>query len=168
MSNGPTPEQVAEYLVRKLEQTIRDNRSGEARTKKGMSFSNWQTIAREEVGNALRAHERRQNRQSLALARMTLVSTSAVVTCGFWGMMVAVDRTWGTAAGIATTVAGAALIATIAHWGIQRAAGSFTKSARERRLLHIEEIDKRIKRMEADMTKKADRLKDRMEEMGAL
>ena len=31
--DGPTPEQKAEYLVRKLEQTIRDNR-----TVKGMSF----------------------------------------------------------------------------------------------------------------------------------
>ena len=163
MSSGPTPEQVAEYLVRKLEQTIRDNRSD-----KGMSFSTWQTIAREEVTNALRAHERRQGRQALGYARRALIGATSVVTIGFWGAVVSVDRAWGGPAAVAATLAGAVLFAVAAHWGVLRAAGAWAKKRRAERLTKIEEIDRRIKRMEAEMRKKQDRLKDKMEEVGEL
>jgi len=155
---GPTPEQQADYLVRKLEQTIRDNR-----TVKGMSFRTWQTIAKEEITNAMRAVEKRHVQHDRTVSRLILVSASALVTIGFWGAMVAVNSTYGGVAAIITLVAGAALFFVTADWGIKRFTADYNKHKRVERLGHIEDLDKRIKRMEHDMKKKADRIKDKME-----
>ena len=157
-AEGPTPEQQADYLVRKLEQTIRDNR-----TVKGMSFRTWQAIAKEEIVNAMRSAEKRRVVHDQTINRLVLVAASSLVTIGFWGAMVAVNSTFGGVAAIITLVAGAALFFVTADWGIKRMIGDFTKHKRVERLAHIEDLDKRIKRMEHDMKKKADRLKDKME-----
>ncbi|MGE5547834.1 MAG: hypothetical protein ACM33T_13105 [Solirubrobacterales bacterium] len=158
-TDGPTPEQQADYLVRKLEQTIRDNR-----TVRGMSFRTWQAIARDEIANAIRSAERRHVRHDRTVGRLILVASSALVTIGFWGAVVAVDRAWGGPAALASLAAGLALAVVGANWGIERAMGNWSKTKREERLAHIEDLDRRIKRMETDLKKKHDRLKERMEE----
>ncbi len=163
MGDGPTPEQQAEYLVRKLEQTIRDNR-----TVRGMSFATWQAIAREELTNALRAAERRQVEGGRMLARSLLVGAASLVTIGFWGAVVAVDRSWGGAAALASLGAGLALFVVVAQWGISRAAAGWARRTRVERLGRIEDLDRRIKRLEAVLQKKHDRLKDKMDEFGEL
>ncbi len=162
-AEGPTPEQKAEYLVRKLEQTIRDNR-----TVKGMSFRTWQTIAKEEIINAMREMEKRQMLHDQTVNRLVLVAASSLVTIGFWGAMVAVNSSFGGIAAIITLVAGAALFFVTADWGIKRMASGYNKQKRGERLAHIEDLDKRIKRMEQEMKKKADRLKDTQEKLGEI
>jgi hypothetical protein len=157
---GPTPEQQAQYLVRKLEQTIRDNR-----TVKGMSFRTWQAIALEEITNAMKAVEKRQVVHDQTINRLVLVAASSLVTIGFWGAMVAVNSAYGGVAAIITLVAGAALFFVTADWGIKRLSADYNKHKRAERLAHIEDLDKRIKRMEHDMKKKAEWLKDKMEEI---
>ena len=159
-AEGPTPEQKTEYLVRKLEQTIRDNR-----TVKGMSFRTWQTIAREEILNAMRDMDKRQRVHDQTVNRLILVAASSLVTIGFWGAMVAVNTSFGGIAAIITLVAGAALFFVTADWGIKRMSADYNKHKRVERLAHIEDLDKRIKRMEHDMKKKADWLKDKMAEI---
>jgi hypothetical protein len=163
MADGPTPEQQADYLVRKLEQTIRDNR-----TVRGMSFATWQAIAREELTNALRAAERRHVDANRAVARTLLVGAASLVTIGFWGAVVAVDHSWGGAAALASLGAGLALFVVGAQWGISRAVAGWAKRTREERLGRIEDLDRRIKRLEAAMQKKHDRIKDKMDEFGEL
>ncbi|KIM00668.1 hypothetical protein CCC_03270 [Paramagnetospirillum magnetotacticum MS-1] len=160
---GPTPEQKADYLVRKLEQTIRENR-----TVKGMSFRTWQNIAREEIVNAMREHEKRLMRYDQTVNRLVLASASSLVTIGFWGAMVAVNSAYGGVAAIITLVAGAALFFVTADWGIKRFTSGYNKQKRAERLAHIEDLDKRIKRMEHDMKKKADRLKETQAKLGAV
>lgn len=163
MAQGPSPEQQADYLVRKLEQTIRDNRSV-----KGMSFRTWQTIAREEIVNALRAAERRRLRHDSSVGRALLVVAASVVSIGFWGAVVAFDRTYGAWAAMVALVAGAALLFVAADWGIKRAGAGWAKKKREERLANIEDLDRRIKRMEEALRKKEERLKEKMEEVGLL
>ncbi|MGE5514309.1 MAG: hypothetical protein ACM31D_00650 [Bacteroidota bacterium] len=163
MSDGPTPEQQADYLVRKLEQTIRDNR-----TVKGMSFRTWQAIAREEIVNAIRAVEKRHADHDRAIGRVLLVSSSALVSIGFWGAVVAVDHAYGGIAALVALVAGAALFFVGAEWGIRRVGSGWSRQRRTERFSNIEDLDRRIKRMEDALKKKHDRLKDRMEEMGPL
>ena len=163
MGDGPTPEQQAEYLVRKLEQTIRDNR-----TVKGMSFATWQAIAREELTNALRAVERRHVDDDRTVARTLLVGAASLITIGFWGAVVAVDHSWGGAAALASLAAGLALFVVVAQWGISRATAGWAKRSRADRLARIEDLDRRIKRLETAMQKKHDRLKDKMSEFGEL
>ena len=160
MAGDPTPEQQADYLVRKMEQTIRDNR-----TAKGMSFATWQTIAREEIINVLRAAERRNGVHDRLVARLVLVSASALVTIAFWGTLVTINQSYGLVAGIITMVAGAALLFVGADYGIRRAIAGYSKQKRGERLANIEDLDRSIKRMENRMQKKRDQMKEKMEEM---
>ncbi len=163
MADGPTPEQQADYLVRRLEQTIRDNR-----TVRGMSFATWQAIAREEIVNALRDAERRRAAADRQAAVGLVVAAAALVTIGFWGAVVAVDHAWGGAAALASLGAGLALFVVVAQWAVRRAVAGWARSTRAERLVRIEDLDRRIKRMEQALQKKADRLKERMEEVGDL
>lgn len=163
MAEGPTPEQQADYLVRKLEQTIRDNR-----TVKGMSFRTWQAIAREEIINALMAAEKRRADNDRSVGRILLVGAASLVSIGFWGAVVAVDRTYGGIAALVALVAGAALFFIGAEWGIRRVGSGWSRQRRHQRLGNIEDLDRRIKRMEDALKKKHDRLKERMEEVGPL
>lgn len=163
MAEGPTPEQQADYLVRKLEQTIRDNRA-----EKGMSFRTWQTIAREEIANALHAADRRRVRHDRAVSRLLLVGSASLVTIGFWGAVMAVDNAYGGIAAIVALVAGAALFFVGAEWGLRRMGSDWSRRQRIERLGRIEDLDRRIKRMENALRKKHDRLKERMEEVGPL
>lgn len=163
MAEGPSPEQQADYLVRKLEQTIRDNR-----TVKGMSFRTWQAIAREEIVNALRSADKRRAENDRSIGRALLVAAASLVSIGFWGAVVAVDRTYGGIAALVALVAGAALFFVGAEWGIRRVGSGWTRRRRAERLSNIEDLDRRIKRMEDALKKKHDRLKERMEEVGLL
>lgn len=163
MAEGPTPEQQADYLVRKLEQTIRDNR-----TVKGMSFRTWQSIAREEIVNALRSWEKRHADHDRAVNRVLVVGAASLVSIGFWGAVVAVDRAYGGIAALVALVAGAALFFVTAEWGISRLGRNWVRRKRIERLGNIEDLDRRIKRMEESLRKKHERLKERMEEMGPL
>lgn len=159
----PTPEQQADYLVRKMEQTIRDNR-----TVRGMSFATWQAIAREEIANAIRSAEKRQQVHDRTVSRLALVAASALVTIGFWGAVVAVDRAFGAAAGLAALGAALALFIVGADYGLKRATSNWDSKRRSERLTKIEDLDRRIKRMEQELQKKHDRLKDKMDEVGPL
>lgn len=163
MADGPTPEQQADYLVRKLEHTIRDNRA-----EKGMSFRTWQTIAREEIVNALHAAEKRRAQHDRAIGRVLLVGSASLVSIGFWGAVMAVDSAYGGIAAIVALVAGAALFFVGAEWGLRRMGSDWSRRQRIQRLARIEDLDRRIKRMENALRKKHDRLKERMEEMGPL
>jgi hypothetical protein len=163
MSDGPTPEQQADYLVRKLEQTIRDNR-----TVKGMSFRTWQTIAKEEIANAIRAAEKRHLDRDRTINRMALIGAGALVSIGFWGAVVAVDRAYGGPAALVSLIAGALLFFIAADWGLKRAGAGWSKRKRAQRLANIEDLDRRIKRMEEALRQKEKRLKDKMEEVGLL
>ncbi|MBF0324331.1 hypothetical protein [Magnetospirillum moscoviense] len=163
MSDGPTPEQQAEYLVRKMEQVIRDNR-----TVKGMSFRTWQAIAKEEIANAIRDAEKRHVDRDRTISRIALLGSGAMVSIGFWGAVVAVDRSYGGTAALVALAAGAMLLFFAAEWGLKRASTEWSKHKRAERLANIEALDLRIKRMEAALRKKEERLKEKMEEVGLL
>lgn len=161
--DGPTPEQQADYLVRKLEQTIRDNR-----TVRGMSFATWQAMAREEIANAIRSAERRYIVHDRTVSRLVVVASSALVSIGFWGAVVAVDRAYGGPAALVALGAGLALFVVGADWGLKRATARWARRKRDQRLARIEDLDRRIKRLESDLKKKHDRLKDKLDEVGPL
>lgn len=159
MAEGPTPQQQADYLVRKLEQTIRDNR-----TVKGMSFATWQAIAREEIANAIASSERRYVEQDRATTRLMVVGACSLITIGFWGAVVAVDRAYGGPAALIMLAVGLVMLVVFADWGIKRAFARHAGRKRAERLARIEDLDRRIKRMETELQKKHDRVKEKMEQ----
>lgn len=156
---GPTPEQQADYLVRKLEQTIRERRGSD-----GMSFRSWQAIAREEIANALRDAERRRRGWDRVVTRLILTTAATLTTIGFWGALVAIDRGRSGLGAIVALVAGLALLFAASDWGLARLSAAHADRRRRERLVAIEDLDLRIKRMETNLRRKAEQLEEQVEE----
>jgi hypothetical protein len=144
---GPTPEQRADYVIRKLEQLIRDGRSV-----RGMSFKTWQSLARAELTNAFADFERQlvKGRQDAVGRRLVLVGVTAVVTVGFWGAALSIDRRYGDLAAEICIGAGLLGVAALVEILLRRMARRYQAVAREKRFERIEEFDRLLKRLEAE------------------
>ena len=80
MSNDPSPEERAEYIVKRLELFIRENRE----PFKGMNFNKWQQLAKVEIANSLKDSERlRQDKKEQVSRRMLFIIGSSIATIGF-------------------------------------------------------------------------------------
>ena len=158
--SGPSPEQRADYLVRKLESLIR-----EGKTERGMSFKTWQALARAELSNAFTDFERQiaKSRQDATGKRLILLGVSTVVTIGFWGTALTVDRHFGDLAAKVFTGAGFVVIAVLAEIAFRRMATRYRTVAREKRFERIEDFDKQLKRLEAEIWLKLKRAKEQAE-----
>ncbi|MTJ81435.1 MAG: hypothetical protein F8N37_10495 [Telmatospirillum sp.] len=144
---GPTPEQRADYLIRRLEQLIRDGRSIH-----GMSFKTWQSLARAELVNAFNDFEKQVavSRQDAIARRLILAGVVTVVTVGFWGAVVTVDRRFGDLAAEICVGAGVIGFAVLAEIFIRRTVARYRELAREKRFERIEQFDRLLKRLEAE------------------
>jgi hypothetical protein len=162
--DDPTPEQRADFLVRKLEQIIREGRS-----EKGMSFRTWQMMAREELTNSYIENERRvvKSRQDHTAKRLILVSTSTVVTIGFWGTVVSLDHHFGELASWIGTFCGFVLAFVGAELLIRRMSSQYRAEARRRRFERIEDFDKKVKKLENDLWLKLKKAKEQAEKQAA-
>ena len=74
--NDPTPEERAEYIVKRLELFIRENRE----PFKGMNFNKWQQLARAEIMNSLRDYEKNRYDQNQVTRRMLFIIGSSIAT----------------------------------------------------------------------------------------
>jgi hypothetical protein len=158
--SGPSPQQRADYLVRKLESLIREGKSERA-----MSFKTWQALARSELSNAFTDFERQllKSRQDATGKRLILVGVSTVVTVGFWGAAVTIDRHLGDLA--ANIFIGAAFLITcvFAEIAFRRMSIRYRMIAREKSFERIEDFDKQLKRLEAEIWLKLKRAKEQAE-----
>ncbi|HXP95182.1 MAG TPA: hypothetical protein VN809_00620 [Telmatospirillum sp.] len=157
---GPSPEQRADYLVRKLESLIR-----EGKTERGMSFKTWQALARAELFNAFTDFERQleRSRHDATGKRLILLGVSTVVTIGFWGTALTVDRHYGTMAAQIFTGAGFVALCVLGEIAFRRMATRYRTVAREKRFERIEDFDKQLKRLEAEIWLKLKRAKEQAE-----
>ncbi len=151
----PTPEERAALLVRKLEDAIRQGRTAGG----GMSFRAWQEVARVEIANAIRDAQSRETKDETFIRRVILGATVSFVTIGFWGAVVAVDRSTGkTALAVLVGVMGVlALIAT--EWGLRSAVRRGKARARSQAFQRIEALERQIKQLERQREKKLEELK---------
>lgn len=115
--SDPTPEERADYLVRRLEQFIRDGR-----TVRGVSFRDWQAMARAEFENAFTEVEQRKReiRQDVKVRRLLLVASSTLVTIGFWGGVIALDHDRGWIAALIMLASGTILLGVASDFSIRR------------------------------------------------
>ena len=102
LSDNPTPEERAEFVILRLEQFIRDNRTLD----KGMSFKIWQSMAKTEIANALAEAETSQQKDDVITKRLLFTTAAAMVTIGFWGTAVSLNRFDYLAGGIICLIAG--------------------------------------------------------------
>jgi hypothetical protein len=162
--SDPNPHQRADYVVRKLEQFIRDGKS-DSKTERGMSFKSWQAMARTELANCFADLERRnaRNKSDLLVKRLILVASSSLVTIGFWGGLVSLDKHYGGPAAMIVFCAGAVLLAIGLELGFRRILSDLRDQARLKGFERIEEFDGQLKKLENEMRRKAKAAKEKAE-----
>jgi hypothetical protein len=158
---GPTPQQRADYLVLKLETLIREGKS-----ERGMSFKTWQALARSELSNAFADFERQlaKSRQDAAGRRLVLVGVATAVTIGFWGTALSVDRRYGDLAAQIFIGAGILVVCALAEIALRRMAVRYRKISREKSFERIEDFDRQLKRLEAEIWLKLKKAKEQAED----
>jgi hypothetical protein len=154
----PTPQERADYITRKLEQFIREGKS-----ERGMSFKTWQAMARAELANAFADIEQRQARRraDLTLRRILIAGAAALVTIGFWGTVMAVDHRYGQIASVLVFVAGLVLAALALELGLRHAHNRLTLRRRKAGFGKIEDFDRQLKKLEAEIWRAVEKAKDK-------
>jgi hypothetical protein len=154
LSDNPTPAERAEYVIMRLEQFIRDGRTLD----EGMSFQKWQAMAKTEIAIAVAEAENSQEHGEINSRRVLLVAAAAMVTIGFWGTAVSVHNVGNMAAGIVCTIAGLVLLGVAGGWRVRKWNNRRQGRERRKRLARIENLNKRIKRLERVLEKEEEAL----------
>ena len=161
LGDNPTPEERAEYVILRLEQFIRDGRTLD----EGMSFKKWQSMAKTEIAIAVAEAENSQQHDEITSRRVLFVAAAAMVTIGFWGTAVSYHNVGNLAAGAVCTVAGLVLVAVAGGWRARKWNNTRQAKERRRRLARVENLNKRIKRLEGMLEKEEKELEKALEKI---
>ena len=151
-----TPEERAQYVIMRLEQFIREGRAIDA----GMSFKKWQAMARMEIAIAIAEAENSQDQDEINSRRVLFVAAAAMITIGFWGTAVSFQHVGHLAAGIICAGAGAVLFCVIGHWRFRTWNNRRNVKERAKRLKRVENLNKRIKRLEMELVKEEEAIEE--------
>ena len=153
----------AEFVLRRLEQFIRDGRS----VAEGMSLKQWQDMARVEIANALMQAELSRKDDDVVTRRLLFTVGASMVTLGFWGTAVAYDKASGIWVGLICGFAGLMLLAVVGEWRLHKWRRKRRARKRAEALARIEDLTGRIKRMEHQLEKEAGALEELLEKQRA-
>ncbi len=148
---NPSPEVRAQFVVKRLEQFIREGRT----IAQGMPFGQWQAMARAEIANAIIAAENSRQQDDVLTKRLLFVAASALVTIGFWGTLLAFDRASYAAVAVICGGAGLFLFAVAAEWRMRKLWKGRRADKRGETLRRVENLTRRIKRMERELKEEA-------------
>ncbi len=160
--NDPTPEERADYIVKRLELFIRENRE----PFKGMSFQKWQQLARSEICNSLRDYDKSQYDENQVTRRMLFIIGSAIATIGFWGVAAAFGRIDYMLAGMIFLITGIVIIAHAGEWMTRKMWKKMQAKKRERAYNNAVSLDRQIKQMEKELKNKAKEMEKTLQAMG--
>jgi hypothetical protein len=143
----PTAEERADYVILRLEQFIREGR----RAAEGMSFKQWQAMAKSEIAVAIAEAEMSQAKDELRSKRVLFVSAAALVTIGFWGTAVSLHKVAYLVGGLVCLGAGLIMLAVAVDWRVR--SWRERRQAKKRReiLSRIESLTRRLRRLEGDL-----------------
>lgn len=158
-SGNPTAQERADFVTRRLEQFIRDNRTID----RGVNFRQWQAMARAEIVNAIEDAELDAQKDDVVTKRLLFIAASSLVTIGFWGVAFAWGQVGYLAAAIVCGLAGLALFGFALEWPIRRAAKRHSRRRRSVALGRIEDLNARIRQMERELKREAKILEERLE-----
>ena len=160
---NPTSEQRAEFIIRELEEFIRKNRGAG-----GMSFSEWQDMAKKEIANALIEAEKDYHAHDHIIRRLLISVAAVMVTIGFWGMALAFDKAHYLVVGAIFTIAGLWLFGIVLDWRLRRYFKIKAGVKRRQSLLSIASLTRRIKRMEKEFEEEAKELEKSLVELAKI
>jgi hypothetical protein len=144
---GPSPEERAEFVVKRLEEFIREKKSPE-----GMNFKQWQALCKAEIAAAIAAALAEQSRGDAALKRVLFAGAAALVTVGFWGVAVSLGRADTLLAGAVCLIAGIVFMGFVGEWSFSRWRDKRRTRARIATLARVGDLDKRLKALEKERT----------------
>ncbi|SCA54915.1 conserved hypothetical protein [Candidatus Terasakiella magnetica] len=158
----PTPEERAEYIVKRLEMFIREKRE----PFKGMNFNKWQQLARAEIANAMKDYQKTQYDENQVTRRMLFILGSTIATIGFWGVAAAFGKIDYMLAGMICLIAGIIVIAHAGEWMTRKMWKKAQARKRERAYNNAISLDRQIKQMEKELKGKAKDLEKTVAAMG--
>jgi len=161
LSDDPSPDERAQYVIMRLEQFIREGRT----FAEGMSFKIWQAMAKVEIAIAIAEAELGQQKEEAVTKRLLFTFAAALVTVGFWGTAVSLHKVGYLVGGIVCGVSGLALMGVAGEWRFRKWNKSRNAVKRRKSLARIESINRRIKRLESDLEKEEKRLKDKIKKI---
>jgi len=157
---NPTPEQRAEFIIRELEEFIRKNRGAG-----GMSFLEWQDMAKKAIANALIEAEKNYHAHDRTIRRLLISTAAVLVTIGFWGTALAFDKAHYLLVGSIFTIAGLWLFSIVLDWRVWRYFKVKAGVKRRKSLLTIASLTRRIKHMEKEFEEEAKELENSLVEL---
>ena len=149
LGEHPTPDERAKLVIMRLEQFIRNGRTND----EGMSLKKWQAMARMEIAVTIAEAENSHDHDEIKSRRLLIVSAVAMITIGFWGTAVSFQEVDHLVAGIFCGGAGAVLLLVAGHWRLQKWSNLQSGKERGKRLKRIENLNKRVKRLEMELVK---------------
>ena len=158
LTDDPSPDERAEYVILRLEQFIREGRTFD----EGMSFKIWQAMAKVEIAIAIAESELVQQKEESITRRLLFTFAAALVTVGFWGTAVSLHKVGYLAGGIISGLAGLALLGVAGEWRFRNWNKTRQANKRRKSLARIEGINRRIKRLENDLEKEEKRLEKKI------
>ena len=158
LTDDPSPDERAQFVILRLEQFIREGRT----FAEGMSFKIWQAMAKVEIAIAIAKAELGQQKEEVVTKRLLFTFAGALVTVGFWGTAVSLNKVGYLAGGIVCGLAGLALMGVAGEWRFRKWRKTRTSNKRRKSLARIENINRRIKRLENDLEKEEKRLKEKI------
>ncbi len=154
LSDDPTPDERAEYVMMRLEQFIREGRTFD----EGMSFKLWQAMAKTEIAVAVAEAELRHQTEEVVTKRLLFTFAGALVTVGFWGTAVSLHKVGNLVGAIVIGLAGLVLMGVAGEWRFRKWNKGRTAKWRRGTLARVEDLNRRIKRLEHELEKEEKRL----------
>jgi len=164
LTDNPTPEERAEFVILRLEQFIRDGR----KIDEGMSFKLWQAMAKVEIANALAEAEAKSQKDDVVTKRLLFTFAAALVTVGFWGTAVSLHKVAYLAGGLVCLVAGLFLMGVAGEWRFRKWSKRRQAKKRAEALGRVENFNRRIKLLEHQLEKEEKALKKKIKEVARI
>lgn len=162
IGNNPTPEERAEFIMARLEQFIRDGRT----ISEGMNLRQWQDMAKVEIANAIVETQIDAHDDDVVTKRVLFTFGASFTTIGFWGGLWAYDQLHYIGAAFLCGAAGLFMIGVALDWQFR----SFWKrrqlGVRQKSLRRVQDLTRRIKKMEAELEKEEKRLEKELKARG--
>ena len=154
LPENASPEDRATYIVLRLEQFIREGRTID----EGMSFRKWQAMALTEIATNIAEAQNEVVRADPITNRLLFTTASALITIGFWGTAVSINKVGYIAAALVCGFAGLVLLAVAGEWQWTRFWRKRQAGKRKLRLARIESLNRKIKKLERELEKEAEQL----------
>ncbi len=145
----PTPEERAEYVMMRLEQFIREGRT----ISEGMPFKKWQAMAKTEIAIAVAQSESEARKDDPVTRRLLFMTAACLTTIGFWGAVVSIHKIAYFTTAVVCGVAGLGLLYAAGEWRFRKWWRKRNQRQRTERLANIENLNKRIKKLEQELKK---------------